>query len=566
MIIPVGLIFSCRNDKPLADLILVNGKVVTVDKEFSLHNAVAIQADKIIAVGTDDEIRKFAGDNTRIIDVENKTIIPGIIDAHAHPEAASKSELDEEIPDLHTIGELLDWIKQQAGKKTNGEWIIHPKLFYTRLSELRQPTLEELDKAAPANPVFLNGSFGGVINSAAIKVSGLEKNSDHQGLVRDVNNGSLTGVLKASAFNLLKIPPRKKLTPEDEVEALKEMLHRYNQYGITGVISGYGDLDMYNRYVELSQNNELTLRIMQNFLLPFDFRSSMQQLVDSLKQFPHVTGDGNEWIRTGSLKVFLDGGILTGTAYLSEPWGKIAAEVYSIDDPEYRGVVNFTREDIVKIASAAIESGWAFTVHSTGGGGVDLLLDAYEEITQVTPIKDKRFSIIHGNFFTVDAINRMRDFGVIANVQPAWFYKDADAMKYILGEERIKSFNPYQSMINEGVILSGGSDHMVKLDANTSVNPYNPFLGMWSAITRQTERGNVIMPGEAISREDALRMYTINNAYSTFEEDLKGSVEVGKLADLVVLSDDILTCPAEKIKDIRSEMTIVGGKIVYSVK
>jgi hypothetical protein len=158
----------------------------------------------------------------------------------------------------------------------------------------------------------------------------------------------------------------------------------------------------------------------------------------------------------------------------------------------------------------------------------------------------------------------MSELDVYADMQAAWFYKDADAMKLILGGERIKSFQPYKSLLQAGVMVNGGSDQMVKFDANTSINPFNPFLAIWTMVTRTTEKGTVIMPEEAISREDAIKMYTINNAYATFEEAIKGSIEPGKLADMAVLSDDILTCPADQIKSIESELTIVGGKIVYS--
>ena len=188
----------------------------------------------------------------------------------------------------------------------------------------------------------------------------------------------------------------------------------------------------------------------------------------------------------------------------------------------------------------------------------------YELVNRLKPIKERRFSIIHGNFFTESAIEKMSELGVYADMQPAWFYKDADAMKYVLGEERIQTFHPYRSLFAAGVIVNGGSDHMVKWDANTSINPYNPFLAMWTIITRTTEHGSVIVPEEAITREQALKMYTINNAYATFEESIKGSVEPGKLADLAVLSDDLLTCPVDQIKNIRSELTMVGGKVVYS--
>jgi hypothetical protein len=158
----------------------------------------------------------------------------------------------------------------------------------------------------------------------------------------------------------------------------------------------------------------------------------------------------------------------------------------------------------------------------------------------------------------------MKKLGIYADMQPAWFYKDADAMKYILGEKRIENFHPYRSLIDGGVMVNGGSDHMVKIDDKESINPYNPFLAMWTTITRTTERGNVIMPSEAISRNEALKMYTVNNAYGSFEENRKGSIEPGKYADLVILTDDILTCQADSIKNIRSELTLLGGKVVYS--
>ncbi|MCF6333342.1 MAG: amidohydrolase [Draconibacterium sp.] len=550
----------------MADLILLNGKIVTVNSNFSIASALAVKGDKIIGIDSNEKIGKLAKAQTQIIDLKGRTVIPGLIDAHAHPERASLSEINEELPDLHSISELLGWIEHQASIKKEGEWIIHPKMFYTRLEELRPPTLSELDEVSPNNPVFLNGSFGGIINSAAIKASGFTEKEIADELDREPKTGLLNSFIRSSAFSLLKIPPKVKLTYQDEVDALKIMFSNYNKFGITGVISGYGDLNNYKRYEELSQKGELTVRISQNFLLPFNIRDSKERLVDSLKTFPLVTGKGNEWVRTGALKIFVDGGILTGTAFLREPWGEKAKDIYNINDAKYRGIINYTYKDLLNIVSAACETGWTFTAHCTGGGGVDLLLNVFEEVNKSQPIKNLRVSIIHGNFFTKEAIERMKKLGVIANVQAAWFYKDADAMKYILGEGRVKTFNPYRSMIENGVILCGGSDHMVKLDANTSINPYNPFLAMWSMIARETEKGSVICPKEAITREQALKMYTINNAFTTFEESLKGSLEIGKLADLAVLSNDPLTCPADQIKEIQSVLTLVGGKIVYSSK
>ena len=273
---------------------------------------------------------------------------------------------------------------------------------------------------------------------------------------------------------------------------------------------------------------------------------------------------GDEWVKISQLKTSIDGGILTGTAYLRQPWGLKAKEIYGIDDPEYRGILIISKDELFGKVSAANETGWKMTAHVTGGGGVDLFLDAYENANREASIKEKRHSIIHGNFFTRDAIDRCVAMGIISDMQPAWFYKDADAMKYILGEERIKTFLPARSMIEAGMILNGGSDHMVKFDSYSSTNPYNPFLGMWILITRTTERGTVICADEAISRKEALKIYTINNAYGTFDEEIKGSIEPGKLADMIVISTDYLTCPADSIRTIQVEQTILGGNIVYS--
>ncbi|MDD4107270.1 MAG: amidohydrolase [Prolixibacteraceae bacterium] len=547
-----------------ADIILLNGKVITVDGKFSITNALAIGGENIIATGTNDFVRNLEGNNTRVIDLKGRTVIPGIIEAHLHPEIAAVSELEEEIPHVQTIGELLAWIKSQAQTKSKGKWIIHPKFFPTRLRELRQPTLAELDEVAPDNPVFLNGTYGGMINSEAIRQSGISRNISHKGVIANEKTGLPTGFIKVSAFNLLNLPPGIKITIREREEALRKMFKLYNRYAITSVCFGFDDQESVTAYRNLRKDNRLTVRILQNILLPAIMSGiTRQKVTDILNGFGVVSGDGDEWEKTGPLKIVMDGGILTGTAYLHEPWGDKIDGIFGVHDKSYRGVLNYSREELIAIVTAVSETGWGFTAHCTGGGSVDLLLEVFEEVDRQQSIKGKRFSVIHGNFFTERSLRKMKELEIYANVQPAWFYKDADAMRYFLGEDRISNFNPFRSLFDAGVMVNGSSDHMVKLDANTSINPYNPFLSMWSAITRTTERGSVIMPSEAITREEALRMYTANNAYLSFEETLKGTIEAGKLADIAVLSDDILTCSVDKIKDIESVMTIVGGEIVF---
>jgi predicted amidohydrolase YtcJ len=559
------LILSSCKSTPEADIVLVNGKIITVDKNFTIAQAVAISKERILAVGTDRKIRKFAGSATKIVDLKGRTVIPGIIEAHLHPETAAVSELDGEIPDLHTITELLTWIKSQTAIKKKGDWIIFPKFFSTRMKELRQATLAELDSVAPDHPVFLNGSYGGMINSAAIKASGITKADAGHGVLVDNKTGRLTGFIRGSAFGLLKIPVKKQLSEREYIDALKAMFKRYNRYGITSIFSGSGDSGSLSMYRGMSKRNELTTRVCINMMLQMSSGNiTLEKVRNRLKDVEYSTGNGDEWVRIGPLKIILDGGILTGTAYMQEPWGDKARDIFGIEDPNYRGVLNYTRDEVLAIVTAANEFNWSFTAHSTGGGGVDLLLDVYGEVNRQKSIKNKRFSIIHGNFFSADAISRMKELGVRADVQPAWFYKDADAMKYILGDKRMQIFHPYRSMLNSGIIMNFGSDQMVKWDANTSINPYNPFLAMWTSITRTTERGSVILPDQALTREEAIKMYTINNAWASFEENIKGSIEPGKLADMAVLTGDLLTCPVENIKNMESELTLLGGKVVYS--
>ncbi len=505
-IILVLLISRCSEDNNKADLILTNGKIITIDQHFSIAEAVAIRNDKIIAVGSAPDIEKLADFSTKIIDLKSKTVIPGLIEAHAHPEGASRSELIEEIPDVHEMNELLSWIKDNTQKKKKGEWIIHPKFFPTRLNEMRFPTLKELDASAPDDPVFLNGSYGGMINSAAMKISNINKNTNEKGIYKDANTGKPTGKIAASAFRLLNIKESSQLTYDARVDALEEMTKRYNSVGITSLCSGSGDKKNIQMYQDMKNQNRLTLRIFQNIRLQIATDASAEEIRQKLLDLGDPSGSGDEWVRVGALKISIDGGILTGTAYLREPWGKKAKEVYGITDDTYRGVLKISKEELITIAKVANEIGWKFTAHCTGGGGVDLMLDAFEEVNKIRPIKDRRFSIIHGNFYTPEAIERMNKLGVYADMQPAWFHEDADAMNYVLGERRIKTFHPYKSLFNAGVIVNGGSDHMVKFDSYSSINPYNPFLAMWSVITRETERGSIIVPEEAITREQALKM------------------------------------------------------------
>ncbi len=548
-----------------AKSIYYNGSILTVDGNESIQEAFAVRDDKFIAVGSDREILNLAGPGTVKIDLEGKTVIPGLNEGHCHPQMASLSEEDQEIPDVSTVSGLLEWIREQAVKKRPGEWIVHPKMFFTRLRELRSPTKEELDAAAPENPVFLDGTYGGVINGAALKMSGITSSTEHPGVLKESAAGEPTGFLRSSAFPLLKGLPQKHFSRDQRLRALSEIIKRYNRVGITSFNDTIESIDEWRLYHELLNRGRLSARAYLNYL-PARFRTNAE-LKSHLEETGYCTGSGNEWILMGPYKIILDGGILTGTALLREPWGERAGKIFGIEDKEYRGMTTFENADeVAGVMRTARDLDWSLTAHVTGGGGVDMLLAAYKALRKdrgKRSYSGGRLSIIHGNFFHPDALKLCRELSVFLDIQAAWYYKDLDAMLTILGKERVRLFHPYRSILDAGLTICSGSDHMVKLDSKASINPYNPFLGMYVLTTHKSERDTCFMPEESISRMEALATYTINGACKSGEEDIKGSIEAGKLADFTVLKKSFLKCTDEELRDMEVDMTVLGGKTVY---
>jgi len=268
-------------------------------------------------------------------------------------------------------------------------------------------------------------------------------------------------------------------------------------------------------------------------------------------------------VRIGPIKLFLDGGMLNGTAYMRQPWPK--GDTYQITESDYRGLLFIKPDQLQMVVEEGAKRKWQMTAHTAGEGAMDVLLDAYDVVNRVTPIKDLRFCITHANFPSQRNLERCKELGICADVQPAWLYKDGTTINKVLGKERTRWFQPYKSWL-EYTTIGGGSDHMMGLDSFRSINPWNPWLGMEVAVTRKTERGDVLFPDEALTREQALRLYTINNAYLHHEEKEKGSLEVGKLGDLIVVDRDVLRCPVDDVRKTRVLLTVVGGKVVYQRK
>jgi predicted amidohydrolase YtcJ len=552
-----------------ADWIFRNAKVLTVDAKFSIASAIAIQGEKILAVGSDAEVMKTRGEKTKVIDAQGRCILPGLYDSHTHPTGAAMSEVNEEIPYLTNLDDVFAYIRKKVQTQPEGEWIVLRYAFPTRLAEARFPTKAELDAVAPKHPVLYHAGPAGVVNSKALSVSKIDKDTPNPAngvIVRDPKTGEATGMLR-NAYGVLKNVPGEKAGKIDRRTALKNLFKMYNEHGITSIADragSRGDLDLYR---SLRKADELTLRI--NCSRSFSPYGSREEIAKRLEQLPGddtlggPTGVGDEWVRIGPIKFFLDGGMLNGTAFMRQPWPP--GETYQIIENDYRGLLFTSLEQTKILAGEAAKRKWSVTAHCAGEGGMDVLLDAYEYVDRTTPIKDLRFCITHANFPSAQNLKRCEQLGVCADVQPAWLYKDGATLHKVLGGERVRWFQPYKSWLRHTVI-GGGSDHMIKLDPRKATNPWDPWLAIEVCLTRETEKGLVLNPEEALSREEALRLYTINNAYLHREEKVKGSLEPGKLADLIVIDRDYLTCPTEEVSQIRVQTTMVGGRVVFERK
>jgi predicted amidohydrolase YtcJ len=557
---------ACRQ-RPRPDLVLHHGKIVTVDPGFRIAEALAVKGDRILAVGSNAEILALAGPETQRLDLGGKTVLPGLIDSHTHPVGAAMYEFDHPVPDMETIADVLAYVKSRAEALPPGEWISVSQVFITRLKEQRYPTREELDRVAPKHPVVFRTGPDASLNSLALKLSGIDRNfritDGKPGRIeRDPKTGEPTGIVRSAARFIKVRPSGKQPASEDYLARLKMLLADYNSVGITSIVDGDASDQEVELYRQLKQRGELTCRTF--IALSVDAQMPFEQIQERLRQAarsPLHHYDNMLWLR--GAKSYLDGGMLTGSAYMRQPWG--VSKVYAIDDPNYRGMLYIEPDKLYRIMREALANGLQFTAHSVGDGAVHAFLDACERIARNDfPVRDKRPCITHSNFMSLEAVRKMAELGVVANMQPAWLWLDAATLLKQFGSERLAYFQPYRTIFQLGAIAGGGSDHMQKIGSLRSINPYNPFLGMWVTLTRRARwLGEPLHPEQAITREQAIRFYTINNAYLTFEEKEKGSLEPGKLADFIVLDRDILTCPADEIKDIQVMATWLGGKPVY---
>jgi predicted amidohydrolase YtcJ len=552
-----------------ADLVVWNAKVLTVDAGFSRAQAVAIRGGLFTAVGTNEEVKKLIASQTRVIDAQGKTVVPGLIETHVHATGAARGEVTQPFVQLHSIGEIQDWVRARAKEAPAGGWIQLPRVDVTRIKEGRIPTRADLDAAAPNHPAIFTWDYGGltqvqVLNSAAIKAAGLTKETRAEGVKIHVGpDGELTGVVDNGRALLNKVIPQRTVSEAEYLQSLARLMGRYNEVGITSISERSSGADGYRNYQQLKAEGRLRVRV--NVTIRINPPGTVEGTERVLAALPFKYGDGDDWVRVGPLKIGVDGGTLYGTSYMREPYPKSSFALYRISDPSYRGSMRpgITAEGLKNSIRTGHRLGWQMSTHVTGNAGVDAVLDAVEAANADSPIVNRRFTLIHAYFPDAKTAARAARLGVVVDTQPMWFYKDGDALVRALGNERIKTFIGLKVWQQAGVTVALNADHMQGFDPITALNPYHPFLAMYAAITRKTQSGQVIGPDQRVSREDALRMTTINAAKLSFDETRKGSIEVGKFGDLAILSDDYLTCPEDRIIGIRSVVTVVGGKVVY---
>ena len=544
------------------DLALTNGKIVTVDEEFSIAEAVAIKDGRFIAVGSNEEIEQLVGPKTKVINLKGRTVLPGLNDTHLHTAMVGLVLAHTQLFDVSSIKEITERLKRQVERSRPGEWVFGKGDAWEpeTLKERRFPRREDLDQISPENPVVITAysSYGRitVANSYALKAAGVTKetpNPQDGRIDRDLETGEPTGILIDEArrliFERFPIPAASSEMDRVPLRTIEEAILRadraFVKVGLTSATDPYVLPHEIRAYQNLKSRGLLKVRY--NLMPRIEALKDVWSLKGTASLIPGIyTGFGDENLRIGCVKMLFDGGVMFKTAWMYKPYR---------GEPDNYGKPLMRPEELEKLILEAHRRGWSVGIHCTGEKAQDLAVQALAEAIDEMPEIKVRHCIIHGYFPTEDSLKTMSRYGIIEAIQPKYINSWGESLIKNLGIERASRFKPIRSYLDAGVTVVGGSD--------APVVSYNPFLGIYAAVTRRTQTGRVLGPEERVTVEEAIKLFTINAAYSTFEEDLKGSIEPGKLADLIVLDRDILTIPPEEIKRIKVLMTIIGGEIAY---
>lgn len=549
-----------------ADLILHGGTVVTVDRDFSIAEALAVRGERIIRVGANSDVLTLKGPATQVIDLAGKMVLPGLIDSHAHPLAASLVEFDHPLPDMESVQDVLDYCRARAKVVPEGQWIGLRQVFITRLREQRYPTRAELDAAAPKHPVMFATGPDAMFNSLGLKFHKIDRDyvipDGGPGRIEKDSAGEPTGLVRTFA-RFLETPVRtKEASAADQQRCLTDLFRDYSRVGLTAVCERDASASEVPIYEAVQRSGESPVRVALSYHV--DSGGDLSRIRENIKGVAAhpLFKNRDPMLRIIGIKTYLDGGMLTGSAYMLEPWGVSA--MYGIADPAYRGVRFIPQDRLVEMVRATVENGLQFTAHSVGDGAVEALLDAYAEVEKTLPVRTVRASVSHSNFMSRKAVEQAARLGVFLDIQPAWLYLDTRTLVKQFGYDRLSWFQPLRSVFEAGAVATGGSDHMQKIGSLRSNNPYNPFLGMATAVTRRARwYEGQLHPEQGLSREQAIRFYTINSARILFLDEVAGSIEAGKFADLIVLDRDLLTVPEDQIAGTQVLRTYLAGKLVH---
>lgn len=543
-----------NHSKIAADLILQNGRIVTVDPQFNIATSLAVRKEEILAVGAKEELIAFQDKDTKVIDLGGKTVIPGLIDVHFQFQDRSAAQYYGAHVDLpSTVADVIDAVKTATKRIPEGQYITCNSGWYPHmLVEKRVPTIEELDAAAPNHPVVLWGEFY-YCNTLALKMNGIDRNTEQpeNGWIgKDERTGELTGVLYGSAINLVDQAFRT-FTPEQRAEALRWSGKQMIEAGVTSLRDPKRSTSDIKVYQALHSAGELPLRVSVQRFIPSNIE--VEQILDMFRDEILYTPLGNERFQIDRAGYFYtDGGYHRM---------KLSIPVKTVPGIPENGGQYFekeqSQESLEKIVVGMSRMGFTGSIMAAGDEALELALRALEKADDEVGISDRRWVLAHVIYPTRQQLKRIRKLGAI--VTPMWHhYYYYPTQVFYHGEDFAQKTDPFRDMLDEGVTVAQGTD--------VSTIPLNYFAGIHFMVTRNTWKWGKANPHQAVSREQALRMMTINGAFTTFEEHRKGSLEAGKYADLVILSDDLMTVPEDEIPHIKVLATMVGGKFVYQAE
>ena len=531
-----------------ADLVLRNGHIVTMDGARSVVSAMAVRDGRILALGNDDALAACASSRTQLLDLRRRTVLPGLIDVHTHVMEWAKSilsgEIDAGYPTVHSIAEIAQAVAHRAAALPQGQWIVGAGWDHSKLAEQRYITRQDLDTASPDHPVYLKHVSGhmGVANSAALRLANITKatHDPEGGVIERDASGEPTGILKDTAMGLIAgILPGD--PPDIDVHAAQFISEKAAEVGLTTIHDIFISSDEMRGYQEARRRGWLKIRVQMS---P---RIGSIADAEKLAQMGVHTGFGDDLLKFGAAKIFADGGMGARTIAIYPPG--------VIGEPNNLGVLRWTPADMQKAHLIAARAGWQLETHAIGDRAIDEVLDSYAAVIQQLGLKDHRFRIVHAGISTPAVQKRLRELNVLVDGNPPFVYWIGSwFQKY--GPERVRWSYPAKSYIENGIIEAAGSD--------VPVTPLSPWWGIWAAVVRRDlQSGQILAPEERISVEQALTLYTRNGAYAGFEEDRKGALEPGKLADFIVVDRDVLTVPADELKDVKVLQTFVSGRSVY---